>query len=252
MLGRFRKKAIHEDTRAHYRKSPGRADAIGVKLICANGAPVSGAIVDLSAGGTAIEFTDDVSHDLEIDEVRQLVFSSLTRSSVRAWGQVRALPTESHPSRYGFMFLETGELFEQLDESFYKFFNRRRFRRAKPALGQRFKADICFGNVVETAAVHDVSLGGVSVMISPDLASSMYVDMPVELTLHVPKTDFELKHYAIVRHLTPEGSQVRVGMSMEVVEESDSKRHLAKARAALADYIQRRVDEMDRYNSAYA
>ena len=43
----------------------------------------------------------------------------------------------------------------------------------------------------------------------------------------------------------------RVGVATTVVQESDTKRNLDRAQAALADYIERRVTDMERYNSAF-
>ncbi|MEL6430097.1 MAG: PilZ domain-containing protein [Planctomycetota bacterium] len=251
MFGRFGKKTIPEDTRAHYRRAAGRADAIGVKLVCGNGATVPATLLDLSAGGCAVEFTVDMSVELVLDEVRELIFSSLNRSSIRAWGQIRSLPAEGAPNRYGFMFLETGELFEQLDLSFYKFFNRRRFRRAKPALGETFRAELAFSNTVETVEVHDISLGGAGLVVPKDVADMLAVDSPVALRLFVPKTDLALPHYGIVRHVSPDARGTRVGVAIEVDPGNESKRLVKKAEQALSEYIQRRIDEMDRYNTAY-
>lgn len=252
MLGRFLKKSRPQDQRSHYRRVPGRGDAIGVKLICSTGQPIAGTLVDLAAGGAAIEFSQDVVDELQLDVVRELVFSSLTSKSFRAWAQVRSLPREGAPNRYGFMFHDSQAIFEQIDDAFYKFFNRRRFRRAKPALGEKIKAEICFSNVAETVTVHDVSLGGAAVIVPEDIAGMLEVDMGVSLTIHVPKTEHSLQHYAIVRHITPGATGIRVGLSMDPgTEAGDSKRRCRKARLALADYIQRRLDEIDRYNSAY-
>lgn len=251
MLGRFLKKTVPEDHRTHYRRVPGRGDALGVKVICSNGAPISGVLIDLSAGGAAVVFDQDMSGDLLVDEVRELVFSSLTASSFRAAAVVRSIPQEGGPNRYGFQFLDGVALFEQLDDSFYRYFNRRRFRRAKPGIGERFKAVLKIEGEAIDVSVRDVSMGGVGFVVSEEDAARLAVDQPVAIDLHVPKTEHVLATYAIVRHLTPDTSGVRVGFSMEPASEGASKRNTKRALAALSDYIQRRLDEIDRYNSAF-
>ena len=45
--------------------------------------------------------------------------------------------------------------------------------------------------------------------------------------------------------------QARAGVVTTVVPESDTKRNIDRAYAALADYIERRVSDMERYNSAF-
>ncbi len=251
MLNRLFQKSIPEDQRVHYRRVPGKGAALGVKLLCASGAPVAGTLVDLSAGGTAIEFDDDLTQELEVGSERELVFSSLTVNSVRATAVVRMVPNERMPKRYGFEFADGATLFEQLDDTFYKFFNRRQYRRAKPALGEKVTGELGFANYQLTVNIYDLSNGGASFYIPEDVVEHLEVDMPVELSLRIPKTQWNLVHYAIIRHITPEARSFRVGVSMEVVAESDSKRNIKRARAAYSDYLQQRIDEMDRYNSAY-
>ena len=251
MLHRLFNKHAPEDQRVHYRRVPGKGAAMGVKLICANGAPVFGALMDLSAGGVAIEFDDDLSQEIEVGSERALIFSSLTVKSVRALAIVRMVPNERSPKRYGFEFSDGGSLFQQLDDSFYKYFNRRQFRRAKPALGEKVYAEFGFGNIMQTVDIYDLSRGGASFYVPPDLAQQLEIDMPVKLVLRVPKTDYTLVHYAIIRHVTPDSRGFRVGVSMEVINERGSKRAIRKGIAAYWDYLQSRIAEMDRYNSAY-
>lgn len=248
MLHRLFKKAVPEDQRVHYRKAPGKGAALGVKMVCANGAPVAGVLMDLSAGGVAIEFDDDLSHELEEGSERQLVFSSLTARPVRANAVVRMTPNERTPKRYGFEFSDAQALFEQIDDAFYKYFNRRQFRRAKPALGETVKAQFGFGNILETVEIYDLSRGGASFYVPDDLVGHLEIDMPIELSIKVPKTDRTLVNYAIIRHGMQDSKGYRVGVAMEPLAEVKGNR---KALIAYTDYLQKRIAEMDRYNSAY-
>ena len=251
MLNRLFKKSAPDDQRVHYRKAPGKGAALGVKLVCANGAPVSGVLMDLSAGGAAVEFEEDLAHELDLGVERELVFSSLTAKPVRAIAVVRMTPNERTPKRYGFEFADGHELFSQLDDSFYKYFNRRQFRRAKPALGETVRATFGFGNVAETVEIYDLSRGGASFYVPPDLVEHLTMDMPVELSIHIPKTDHTLVNYAIVRHGAQDSKGYRVGVAMEPVPDSKGKRTNKKAFTAFTDYLQKRITEMDRYNTAY-
>lgn len=252
MLSRLFKKSIPQDQREHYRSALGRGAALGVKMICGNGAPVSGALVDLSAGGAAIEF-DSPLPDGELEEgvERELVFSSLTSRSVRAMAGVRSLPREGGPERYGFHFVDAAAVFEQLDDSFYKFFNRRRYRRAKPGIGENLRADVAFGSVAETVKVCDLSIGGLAFYVAPDLAHALAIDVPVEVQLPIPGTDHVVTMHGHVRHVTSDARGTRVGLAVEIDPGDGSKRSMRRAECALTDYIQRRIDDMERYNTAY-
>ena len=251
MLHRLFKKSTPDDQRVHYRRAPGKGAALGVKLVCANGAPVSGVLMDLSAGGVAIEFDDELSHELEVGAERQLVFSSLTAKPIRANAIVRMTPNERTPKRYGFEFSDGHALFEVLDDTFYKYFNRRQFRRAKPALGETVHAQFGFGNVQETVEIYDLSRGGASFYVPDDLIGHLEIDMPVELSIKVPKTNHTLVNYAICRHGAQDAKGYRIGVAMEPVPDAKGNRSNKKAFAAYTDYLQKRIAEMDRYNSAY-
>ncbi len=252
MLSRLFKKALPQDQRGHYRRSLGKGAALGVKMICGNGAPVSGELVDLSAGGAAIEFgTPLPAGELDLGSARELVFSSLTKRSIRTIAHVRSMPRGEGPERYGFQFLDAHAIFDQLDDSFYRYFNRRRYRRAQPGLGENVQVDIAFGSIADKVKVYDLSIGGISFYADETLVEHMHPDLPIDVRLQVPKTDQVLTFYGLVRHVSPDARGVRVGLALEAVHDGDSKRHARKAEAALAAYIQRRLDEIDRYNSAY-
>lgn len=251
MLGRFRKKSIPDDQRIFYRRASGKKDALGIKLISSEGAPIPGTLIDLSAGGVAVEFATDLTGELEVGEERELVISSFTQSSVRAVAQVRSVPREAGVNRYGFMFMDGAALFSQLDESFYKFFNRRRYRRVRPALGERIRAELAFENVQQKVDLQDVSMNGAVAVVPSDIAAFLSVDMSTALSIHIPKTNLVLHTAAIVRHLSQDSKGTRVGFSVEPNAEADTKRNMKRAEAALSDYIKRRIDEIERYNSAF-
>ncbi len=251
MLGRFFRKTVVEDHRSHYRRVPGRGDALGVKVVCANGAVITGVLTDLSAGGAAVSFDQDMSSDLAPGEVRELVFCSLTASPLSVAATVRSAPEAGEPRRYGFEFLDEARLFEELDEPMLRFFNRRRFRRAKPAIGERFRAVLRIDHEEVEAEVRDVSMRGVGLAVTDQVAARLTVDETVAVDLFVPGTDHVVRAEGAVRHLSRTGRGVRVGLTVELAPGEASKRSGERATAALSDYIQRRLDEIERYNSGF-
>ena len=48
-------KSRPEDLRAHYRRALGKGVALGVQVMSSDGLPMSGQLIDLSAGGASIE-----------------------------------------------------------------------------------------------------------------------------------------------------------------------------------------------------
>ena len=83
MLWRLFSKAKTIPDRNHYRSAPSRSDGVGVQMVSGDGLPVSGRLIDMSAGGAAIEFDEGVEKDLLLGAVRTITFSSLNSSPLR-------------------------------------------------------------------------------------------------------------------------------------------------------------------------
>lgn len=251
MFSRFFKKKSPSDQREHYRRAPGKKAALGVKLITEAGEAIQGELLDVSAGGAAVSFEADVASELEIGAERELRFTSLTKGGVRVRAVIRSGPREDGIKRYGFQFLDPGALFEQLDDSFYKYFNRRRWPRAQPALDRAVKGEIAFGEVALDMQVHDISREGVAFVIPSDVAEQIQVDTSLEVVIRVPKSDAQVLFYGLVRHKSLDANGARIGCSLEPRETDDNRKRLKKDLAELEAYIQRRVDDMERYNTAF-
>ena len=95
MLWRLFSKTKAIPDRSQYRSAPSRADGVGVQIALGNGVPISGRLVNMSAGGAAIEFDEGVEGDLVLGAVRTITFSSLTSKPLRVAAAVRSLPTRT-------------------------------------------------------------------------------------------------------------------------------------------------------------
>jgi hypothetical protein len=251
MFSRFFKKDRPTDQRVHYRRSPGKKAALGVKLVLPTGEVVPGDLLDVSAGGAAIRFADDVTAVLEIEGTYELRFTSLTKGNIRVQSSIRSGPRDGAPNRFGFQFLDTADLFRQLDDSFYKFFNRRRWMRAQPALDRRVKAELAFGEFAIDLDVHDLSREGVSFVVPDDVAEMLTPDTSLEIKIPVPRTEVVVTFYGLVAHKsrTPQG--LRVGCSLSPVDSEGGSKRAKKDHEALEEFIAKRVEEMERYNTAF-
>lgn len=249
MLWRLFSKAKSIPDRVHYRMAPSRADGVGVQIVSGEGHPISGRLVNMSAGGAAIEFDESVERDLQLGVERQITFSSLNSAPIRIRGVVRSLPSPEEPDRYGFQFTEEVELDEATHGGFLRLFNRRKDRRARPGLDERLRARIIVNGVSHDVPLHDISLGGANLRIPAELG--LGVGSEFEFHFSIPRTNHSLVCFAEVRNVTTDALGLRAGVVTTVVPESDTKRNIDRAYAALADYIERRVSDMERYNSAF-
>ena len=249
MLWRLFSKAKAIPDRTHYRSAPSRSDGIGVQMVSGDGLPVSGRLIDMSAGGAAIEFDEGVEKDLVLGAVRTITFSSLNSSPLRVESVVRSLPSSGESNRYGFQFVDQVELDGEQHAGFLRLFNRRRDRRARPGLDERLGGKIIVHGLSHEVTLHDVSMGGASIRVPSDLG--LTVGSEFELRFSIPRSSHEIVCLAEVKSLSADALGTRAGVATAVVLQSDTKRNLDRAQAALADYIQRRVTDMERYNSAF-
>lgn len=251
MFSRFFKKSQPADLREHYRRTAGQKASLGVKLVLNTGEVLPGELIDVSAGGAAVRFHTDLTAVLKVDTRCELRFTSLSKGNIKVQAVVRSGPREDAPNRFGFQILDQGDLFRQLDESFYKYFNRRRWVRAQPALDRRVAAEVAIGQTAIGIDVFDLSREGVSFVVPVDVAERIQSDTSLEVTIQVPRVGNEVTFYGLVRHRTATTQGLRVGCTLEPADGRGSKKPSKKDLAALDEFIAKRVEEMERYNSAF-
>lgn len=251
MFSRFFKKAPPSDQREHYRRTPGKKAALAVKVVLKTGEVVPGELLDVSAGGAAVRFDVELGSVLKLETSYELRFTSLTKGNIKAQAVLRSGPRADAPNRFGFQFVDQADLFRQLDDSFYKYFNRRRWVRAQPALDRRVTAQVAFGVSALETDLYDLSREGASFVVPAEVAALIESDTSLEVTIPVPRADAAVTFFGLVRHKTATPQGLRVGCALEPAEGKGVRKHSKKDLAALDEFIAKRVEEMERYNSAY-
>jgi len=251
MFSRFFKKSPPADQREHYRRTTGQRATLGVRLMLPTGELLPGELVDVSAGGAAVRFSTDLGTVLQVESPCELRFTSLTKGNIKVQAIVRSCPREDAPNCFGFQILDQADLFRQLDESFYKYFNRRRRVRAQPALDRRVTAEVAIGQTTIAIDLYDLSCEGASFVAPADMAERIKSDTSLEVTIPVPRVDTKVTFYGLVRHRTATTQGLRVGCTLEPGDGSRGKKPSKKDLAALDEFIAKRVEEMERYNSAF-
>jgi hypothetical protein len=251
MFSRFFKKSQPADKREQYRRAPGKKATLGVRLVLPTGESVQGELIDVSAGGAAVRFEQELGSVLKPDTPYELRFTSLTKGQIRVQATVRSGPGDGAPNRFGFQFRDQADLFRQLDDSFYKYFNRRRWVRAQPALDRRVTAAVVLVGAPIALDVYDLSREGASFVMAPDVATSIELDTALEVTIPVPRTDTTVTFSGLVRHKTATPVGLRIGCALEPAEGRGARKPSKKDLAALDEFIAQRVQETERYNSAF-
>lgn len=230
------------ELRRHYRRAPGKKHALGVKLVRAEG-PVAGELIDLSAGGAGVLFPWDRDPVMEPGEEVELSFTSLVHGGeVKVAAVVASARDEEEPAgrRYGFEFTDHERLFAQLDAYYFKFFNRRRAMRVRPALDKKLRAELSFGPGSMDVAIHDVSPDGFGVLMKPEDAQLLDGVNDMTCTFTLPGAKEATTWQARTVHLTSLAQGTALG-AVFLIAEADA---VGPERQALADYCAARAAEI--------
>lgn len=237
------------EARKRYRRSPGKNHALGVSLRLPGAEPISGSIVDLSAGGAAVLFRHDRDPELAVGRTGQLVFSSLLHGGEIvvdcAVASVRGSPDTGR--RYGFRFSGVEELFAQLDSYYFNFFNRRRRVRVRPALDTRLPVTLRLASGSFEAPASDLSVHGLGFMVNRSKADELSAAKGVDIEFKIPKTQEAVAVRARVVHVTELTRGVLAGLEFDPADATAFE----DQRQRLDAYARAREEDMARWDSAY-
>jgi len=239
----------NENLRMRYRRVPGKNHALSVQLNRPSGDPVQGEVVDVSAGGAAILFTQDRDPELQPEQVVVLTFSSLVHGGEIV---VHARVARIHPfadagRRYGFEFVGVEALFEQLDTFYFNFFNRRRVVRVRPALDSKIKIKLSWEEGEIDASVNDLAVRGLGVVLNNSAANKLAGTAEVSLAFAIPKSPLEIECPGFIAHRTELTKGRLLGVGFATVDEADFK----PIHEELAAYVAKRERDMARWDSAF-
>ncbi len=211
--------------RRHYRRSPSRKHALGVKVSRKGATIASAEVGDLAIGGVRLIFPKGAVPDLTEGEVVELNFSSLMHpGSVHGNARfLRALRQPDGSLQHVLEFTDLDALYPQLDPFFWNFFNRRRFVRIRPALDRRLPLSLQAGAAAFEVSVNDVSTHGVGFVLEASRAEGLLAAANYEISFPIPGSEERFASRAERRHATPHGKNVLFGLEFvgrETSEES--------------------------------
>jgi hypothetical protein len=218
-----------------------------VRVRAASGAEFAGELMDVSIGGVAARFTLADDPGLAHDDVVDLVVGSPDHDHA-----VRALARTIHVEqggpqhwRYGFDFVDAGDLYSQLDAFYARYFNRRRAPRVEVPPEQRITTRLEWSGGRLVCPVFDLSTSGMSTLVAPDKATKLATVGKFYATLRLPGLDAELGGPVRVEHCTPARHQVLVGMGFHRRVPGGFREH----ERHLAAYVEKRLAELARWES---
>lgn len=238
---------------------------LGARILCAGGEWAVATVVDASAGGAGLSFVPARDPKLNSGDEVTLAFSSVRVAEEILVQALVCMYTEADDHvRYGFQFTDTSKLFDGLDPSYLKFFNRRRLVRVKPQLGRNVDVDLRAEDGGWRLRMKDISQAGISVTVTAEELSWVQANKRFDVELKLPGTGQFFRCFGKRVYLDHVGTGVRCGLEFELPEAAASKAPAPREPASrlarllaldggleLKSWIEAREEEMTRWDSAY-
>lgn len=250
MFGKWKSYGVRKATRVrhHYRSAPPESLGIKVSVFKPSVGPFQGEVVDLTAGGVAVRFTVQKHPSLAIDNVVEVTVSSTKwDGEIVTPARVAYFRRDGEAKiRYGFEFINRGDLYRQLDAFYVRVFNRRKALRVLPDLDRKVPATISFGGVDYKATLHDISVRGAGLILSHDCAEKLPPVDAFEIGFQLPGTKKSLSGRAFLRNRMQLPSTVLVGL------EFDLDGNFGRCLQQLEKFVDQRVEETAKWEAAWA
>ena len=225
------------EVRQAYRVRPATQEPIFACMECEGGSTIQGECIDLSIGGTGVEFEPTRYPELEMGDVCTLKIRTDSHpDAIRATCRVVGIqPLDNGGVRFGFQFVNRIELYAQLDEYYAVLFNRRRHVRGAidPELRSPVQLEWNGGSV--TGIAHDVSEGGLGVTLPFHTAAALAKVTNVKVTFKLPKQKGAITCGATIKCRTKFENDCLVGL--EFLPKGGIQEHLEAIRSYVAHYL---------------
>jgi c-di-GMP-binding flagellar brake protein YcgR len=235
--------------RRAYRKRQCKAYALSV-LVSGESASLPGQFLDLSMGGVAAAFPSDKDPQWKAGDVVEVVVQSLSHGKVRSPARVvysRVL--DARLVRYGFEFINAGDLYAQLDTFYERLFNRRSSMRVRPSLDRKIKLVVTVGGGRKReSSIAEISATGVGLVLAPGQAAGIDVEQRVGVEFQLPGTKEPFRGHACVVSAKATPERVVLGLAFEL----KGGHGLGSQARALEAFIEARATEMERWETSWS
>lgn len=248
MLFQRKSSVSNGNRRKAYRKRQCKAYALSVLVSGAKGT-LPGQFLDLCMGGVAAAFPRDKDPQWKEGDVVEVVVQSLSHGKVRSPARVvYSRPAQERLVRYGFEFINAGDLYAQLDTFYERLFNRRSSMRVRPSLDRKVKLTLSWSGQRSESTIAEISTTGVGLWVDPALAASLAQVEQVGVEFKLPGTNQPFRGHARIvnRKLSPERTLLGLAFDLEQAQ------GLRQQSAALETFIDARAAEMERWESSWS
>lgn len=245
----FFKKKVQEtvNRRRSYRKRRSPHRVIEVYVITPSGV-TQGEFLDLSVQGLGARFPIEHDPQLAADDVVELTIESPEHGRVMTPARtVYGQPDEERYIRYGFEFINIGNLYSQLDSFYARLFNRRGSERVRPSLDQSVPITLTWGRKELEAQVHEISATGAGLVLPMADAFRLQGVDEVGVRFRLPGLKDDFRGTARILNRKQSGGKVFLGVAFDLGEESA----LRPLQPRLERFVEERAREIDRWEQSW-
>lgn len=234
--------------RSQYRARPSQGLEVSGALHLSEGQRLPAVVVDVSSSGLALRVDGQLDPGLERGELVELEVGVPGRPPVRTPGEVVSTEEDgAHFRRYGFRYVNLGNLYAQLDDVYARLFNRRGSRRAAGRLDERLPLRLTWPGSWLDTHVHDLCEGGLGVYLEPAEASVLRGVDRLQASFELDGKTLEGTVHVVQRTKPRASTGVLLGLRFDLEEPGGFGRH----REALAHHVAERVASMARWESSW-
>lgn len=243
MLFQRKSSVARGNRRRAYRKRQCKAYALSV-LVTGPGGTLPGQFRDLCMGGVGAAFPREKDPQWKEGDVVEIEVQSLSHGKVRSPARVvysKAL--DERLVRYGFEFINAGDLYAQLDTFYERLFNRRSSMRVRPSLDRKVKLVLTLDGRKREATIAEISATGVGLVLAPGQGAGIEAEQRVGVEFKLPGTKEPFRGHATVVSAKATPERVVLGLVFELQGAQVT---------ALEAFIEARAAEMERWEKSWS
>ena len=246
----FSKKSPEQELleqRGSYRRRQTPRKDIAVHVVTPSGT-FQGDFRDISVQGVGAAFRLTNDPHLGEDDVIEVVVRCGMRDEIATpartvYGQLE----DDGRMRYGFQFINEGNLYSQLDNFYARLFNRRGSPRVRPALEHSVVATIGWRSNELDVILCDVSATGAGLTLPITDAYQLQGIDRLRMRFDLPGVRETFEGEARVEKRKQSGKRAWMGVSFDF----DAGGSLSELAGELASFVDRRVEEMEGWESSW-
>jgi hypothetical protein len=233
------------DRRGPYRTLPREAGQLSVVLSGPEVASIGAELVDISAHGIGVRIPGRRRVELIGGDLYHVTIGSLAHPDIVTPVQLRSTIEDRASWRYGFEFIDLGGLYDQLDDFFVRYLNRRHDERMRLVGKDRIPLVMEWPGGRRAVQVFDVSRTGMSFGLLPQDLPALEEGARVSVRFRLPGRAAEHVGEAELARMTLLAERFVLGLAFDF----DHPEGLALRREELDAYIDERLRLRDAWNS---